>query len=44
MNRVVAPEDLETETRKLAERLRDGAAVSIAAAKQAVYASRARHA
>ncbi|HEY8203871.1 MAG TPA: enoyl-CoA hydratase [Pyrinomonadaceae bacterium] len=39
VNRVVAPEELETETRKLAERLRDGAAVSIAAAKQAVYAS-----
>ncbi len=37
LNRVVAPEDLETETRKLAERLRDGPAVSIAAAKQAVY-------
>ena len=38
LNRVMAPEELETETRKLAERLRDGAAVSIAAAKQAVYA------
>jgi 2-(1,2-epoxy-1,2-dihydrophenyl)acetyl-CoA isomerase len=37
--RVVAPEELEAETRKLAERLRDGAAVSIAAAKHAVYAS-----
>src|SRR5215471_19418372 len=39
VNRVVAPEDLATETRKLAERLRDGPAVSIAAAKHAVYAS-----
>lgn len=38
VNRVVAPEDLESETRKLAERLRDGPAVSIAAAKHAVYA------
>ena len=35
---VVAPEDLAGETRKLAERLRDGPAVSIAAAKHAVYA------
>jgi enoyl-CoA hydratase/carnithine racemase len=39
VNRVVAPEDLEAETRKLAERLRDGPAVSIAAAKHAVYAA-----
>src|SRR5438270_2082107 len=39
INRVVAPEDLAGETRKLAERLRDGPAVSIAAAKHAVYAS-----
>ena len=39
VNRVVAPEELETETRKLAERLREGPAVSIAAAKHAVYAS-----
>ena len=39
VNWVVAPEELETETRKLAERLRDGPAVSIAAAKHAVYAS-----
>src|SRR5713226_1447097 len=39
INRVVAPEELEAETRKLAERLRDGPAVSIAAAKNAVYAS-----
>src|SRR6267378_7817720 len=38
VNRVVAPEELEIETRKLAERLRDGPAVSIAAAKHAVYA------
>lgn len=39
LNRVVAPEELESETRKLAERLRDGPAVSIAASKHAVYAS-----
>ena len=39
INRVVAPEELEAETQKLAERLRDGPAVSIAAAKHAVYAS-----
>jgi 2-(1,2-epoxy-1,2-dihydrophenyl)acetyl-CoA isomerase len=39
INRVVAPKELAAETRKLAERLRDGAAVSIAAAKHAVYAS-----
>jgi len=38
INRVVAPEELAGETRKLAERLRDGPAVSIAAAKHAVYA------
>jgi 2-(1,2-epoxy-1,2-dihydrophenyl)acetyl-CoA isomerase len=38
LNRVVAPEELETETRKLAERLRDAPAVAIAAAKHAVYA------
>src|SRR5207245_2424626 len=39
LNRVVAPEELEAETRQLAERLRDGPAVSIAAAKHAIYAS-----
>lgn len=39
INRVVAPEELEAETQKLADRLRAGPAVSIAAAKQAVYAS-----
>ena len=39
LNRVVAPEALADETRKLAARLRDGPAVSIAAAKHAVYAS-----
>jgi len=38
INRVVAPEDLAGETYNLAERLRDGPAVSIAAAKHAVYA------
>lgn len=39
LNRVVESDQLEAETRKLAERLRDGAAVSIAAAKHAVYAA-----
>jgi 2-(1,2-epoxy-1,2-dihydrophenyl)acetyl-CoA isomerase len=39
LNRVVAPDQLEAETQKLAERLREGPAVSIAAAKHAVYAS-----
>ena len=39
LNRVVAPEELAAETQQLAERLRDGPAVSIAAAKHAVYAS-----
>jgi len=39
VNRVVAPAELESETHNLAERLRDGPAVSIAAAKHAVYAS-----
>ncbi|MGB9181164.1 MAG: enoyl-CoA hydratase [Pyrinomonadaceae bacterium] len=39
LNRVVAPEDLEAETRKLAERLRDAPPVSVAAAKHAVYMS-----
>jgi 2-(1,2-epoxy-1,2-dihydrophenyl)acetyl-CoA isomerase len=38
VNRVVPPDQLEAETRKLAERLRDAPAVSIAAAKHAVYA------
>ena len=38
VNKVVAPDDLESETRKLAERLRDSAAVSIAGSKHAVYA------
>src|SRR6202165_4162351 len=39
VNRVVAPDQLEAETQKLAARLREGPAVSIAAAKHAVYAS-----
>lgn len=39
VNRVVAPEELEAETRKLAERLRDAPPVSVAAAKHAVYMS-----
>lgn len=38
LNRVVEADQLEAETRQLAERLREGAAVSIAAAKHAVYA------
>jgi enoyl-CoA hydratase/carnithine racemase len=38
VNRVVPAGELEAETRKLAERLRDGPAVSIAATKHAVYA------
>jgi 2-(1,2-epoxy-1,2-dihydrophenyl)acetyl-CoA isomerase len=37
INRVVAPDALEAETRKLAERLRDAPAISVAAAKHAVY-------
>lgn len=41
VNRVVEPDDLEAETRKLAERLRDAPAVALAAAKQAVYMSQA---
>ena len=41
VNYVVAPEELEAETRKLAERLRDAPAISLAAAKQAVYMSQA---
>lgn len=41
LNKVVAPEELEAETRKLAERLRDAPAISLAAAKQAVYMSQA---
>ena len=39
VNRVVAPSELETTTRELAERLRDAPAISVAAAKQAVYLS-----
>jgi 2-(1,2-epoxy-1,2-dihydrophenyl)acetyl-CoA isomerase len=39
VNFVVAPSELEAETRKLAERLRDAPAIAIAAAKQAVYMS-----
>jgi 2-(1,2-epoxy-1,2-dihydrophenyl)acetyl-CoA isomerase len=39
LNFVVAPSELETETRKLAERLREAPAIAIAAAKQAVYMS-----
>ena len=39
VNRVVAPADLETATRDLAERLRDAPALSVGAAKQAVYLS-----
>jgi 2-(1,2-epoxy-1,2-dihydrophenyl)acetyl-CoA isomerase len=39
INYLVEPAELETETRKLAERLRAAPAISIAAAKQAVYMS-----
>jgi len=41
VNRVVKPEELETATRALAERLRDAPPLSVAAAKQAVYMSNA---
>lgn len=41
VNYVVEPAELEAETRKLAERLRAAPAISIAAAKQAVYLSQA---
>jgi len=41
VNKVVEPENLEAETRKLAERLRNAPAVALAAAKQAVYVSQA---
>lgn len=39
LNHVVSPKELEAETRRLAERLRDAPAVSIAAIKRAIYAS-----
>jgi len=39
VNRVVLPEELETATRELAERLREAPPLSVAAAKQAVYMS-----
>jgi enoyl-CoA hydratase/carnithine racemase len=39
VNRVVAPEDLESATRSLAKRLSDAPPLSIGAAKQAVYRS-----
>jgi len=39
INFVVAPSELESETRKLAERLRNAPAVAMGAAKQAVYMS-----
>ena len=39
INRVVADDQLEVETRRLAERLRDAPAESVAAAKHAVYMS-----
>jgi len=41
VNRVVKPEELETATRELAERLRDAPPIAVAAAKQAVYMSHA---
>jgi enoyl-CoA hydratase/carnithine racemase len=41
VNQVVAPEDLETATLQLAERLRAAPPIALAAAKQAVYMSEA---
>ena len=41
LNDVVAPEELEATTRRLAERLREAPAISLGAAKQAVYMSQA---
>jgi 2-(1,2-epoxy-1,2-dihydrophenyl)acetyl-CoA isomerase len=41
VNYVVAPEKLQAETLKLAERLRNAPAISLAAAKQAVYMGQA---
>ncbi len=41
VNRVVEPNELEAETRKLADRLRNAPAIALAAAKQAVYMSQA---
>ena len=41
VNKVYEPDELATETRKLAERLRDAPVVALAAAKQAVYMSQA---
>ena len=41
LNDVVAPEELEATTRRLAERLRSAPAISLGAAKQAVYMSQA---
>jgi 2-(1,2-epoxy-1,2-dihydrophenyl)acetyl-CoA isomerase len=41
VNYVVAPEELQAETLKLAERLRHAPAISLAAAKQAVYMGQA---
>jgi enoyl-CoA hydratase/carnithine racemase len=41
VNYVVQPAELEAETRKLAERLRNSPAIALAAAKQAVYMSQA---
>jgi len=41
LNYLVAPDELEAATRRLAGRLRDAPAISIAAAKQAVYMSQA---
>jgi 2-(1,2-epoxy-1,2-dihydrophenyl)acetyl-CoA isomerase len=39
VNRVVAPEELESATKQLAERLRDAPPIAVAAVKQAVYMS-----
>ena len=41
VNQVVAPEELQTETLRLAERLRAAPPIALAAAKHAVYRSEA---
>jgi enoyl-CoA hydratase/carnithine racemase len=41
VNAVVAPDELEAATREMAERLREAPALSLAAAKQAIYMSQA---
>ncbi len=41
VNKVVAPDDLESATQQLAERLREAPPIAIASAKQAIYSSEA---